>query len=176
MENDDTNKVPASVAEYVTSAFKDENLKRKKRLKDLLVKGLLALVVVGLGYKTFYYSSDYSVRMDKADMYLVHTEGWKTERRQIKLVDGKWQLRYDFGDRQIWGEIYTPFEARYNDNYKFIFTSDGNLFWVSNDKISTQPVKFIGDAWCFESISGEWISFDSMVDTTKAEEDYDPRN
>jgi hypothetical protein len=134
---------------------------REKKLKRWLIIGVAALVVGWLGYRTFFYDSGYSVLMDKSDMYIVKTVGWRTEKRQIKVVDNRWQLRYDFDDKQLWAPVFTPFEVKYNDNYKFIFVGRGNLFWVSNDRISARPVKLIDGEWKFQSdLTDEWLDFD----------------
>jgi hypothetical protein len=149
------------------------NNNQKRELKKWIWISVLILAIGLLGYRTFWFESGYTVVMDKSSLYLEKTKGWTTEKREIKIVDGKWQLRYDLGEHQIYAPIYTPFEARYNNNYKFIFVGRGNLFWVNNEKTSIRPVKLIEDNWSFKSdLTDEWIDFDSLYEY----QDYEPVN
>lgn len=81
--------------------------------------------------------------------------------REIRFIDNRWCLRYDFDDKSAWSPVWTPFEAKYNSDSKFIFTSGGKIFWVNNDKTSVKEVRFLDGGWKFKSeITEEWKMFD----------------
>ncbi len=91
--------------------------------------------------------------------------GWNVEKKEIKVLGDKWQLCSSYDAKEYCSPIFTPFEARYNDYYKFVFVGRGNVFWVKNDKTQIIPVKLIDGSWSFKNdYDDDWTDFDSLYD------------
>jgi hypothetical protein len=146
--------------EFVTSKHPILNARRREKLEKaaLIIGGLL--IVLALIYKTFFYQGNYYVQVSKDKLFVTKTEGWTKHKNELKIIGKKWEMCSEEG--QNCSPVFTPFEAIYNDNYKFIFVGNGAVFWVSNNRINVTSVKLIEGSWSFKNdYDDDWTDFDT---------------
>lgn len=92
---------------------------------------------------------------------MTKTRGWSKYKNEMKVIGSRWEMCSLEG--RNCSPIFTPFEAIYNDYYKFIFVGKGNVFWVTNEKTNVTPVKLIDGSWSFKNdYDDDWTDFDTF--------------
>lgn len=146
--------------EFVSSKHPIINASRQHKLEKALLVIVGMLIVLALVYKTFFYESNYSVQISRDKIYITKTQGWYKYKFEMRVNGEKWERCSAEG--QNCSPIFTPFEATYNDHYKFIFVGKGAVFWVSNDQMQVTPVKLIDGSWSFKNdYDDHWTDFDT---------------
>lgn len=148
--------------EFVTSKHPIINARRREKLEKYALIFLGILIILGLGYKTFFYESEYYLEIDKDKLYVKKTDGWNSQKSEMKVIGKDWEI---CPQEKGCTRIFTPFEAIYNKYYKFIFSGNGSVFWVNNEKTQVTPVKLIDGSWSYKhDYDDEWMDFDSLND------------
>lgn len=152
------------------------NNKRKKILEKWIWVSVAILLLSFLAYRTFWFESDYLLEINENKLFVEKKKGWVVEKKEIKVVNNKWHLCSLYNGQESCSPIFTPFEAKYNDYYKFVFVGRGNVFLVKNDNSKVNVVKLIDGRWSFKNeYDDEWTDFHYMYDWYENYEPVDPR-
>jgi len=121
----------------------------------------VGLIIVGfVAYQMYWRTTDYSLHIDKEHLYVSRTINGDSKKYEVTSKPHGWKICLVEGSC---GDLLFPLEARYNDNYKFVFLVDGKVYWVRNDMTDPREVRFVDGSWCHDNDDSEdpWMSFDS---------------
>ena len=130
-------------------------------------------IIVGLGVYYFFFArnTDFIVSPSRDKMTVFKVTDGKEFRYQMQIVDKRWNLCSIDGTGC--SKVFTPFDAKYNDNYRFVFLGNGKTYMISNQRTSVSEVKLIEGSWSFENENEDsgWTDFDSLYDYDDARDD-----
>ena len=138
------------------------NRGQKKTLKRWLW-AVAIVVIIGLGwYRMYQYDGDYFLSIKHDKLFVQKVFKGILERFEMIQENGKWNVCPI--DGSSCGRLLTPLEAKFNDNYKFVFLTDGSVYWVQNNNIDNKQVRLMDGEWAFQDENSDegWTTFEQL--------------